>query len=316
MRKPFDQAHSSARLPFSEALAEVTSPHLEPLTTSSTVISQNPNTIPGLPPINFSLYAIPSVTLSKDSTTLETTHSRYSTSVPALLDLIQKHISLPPHPQIRIMGKREDRLGGAIDFDIKISMMGYLVKPTEGRGGRWNYMRLLNEGEVGWRGGREVSSSPSAKRGLEEWVERYVAEEGKDKSFTLQKTISNYNTPYLEGQIRTLLASLSYPGTLSISFPTTHSTLTIRPPKPKQWYSAITAAFTPAQTRKYQVVEAVWPYAALAPGEAGGQGNEWAVRSEMGWWEDWQGVLRGAVLGGKRLGYEVGAGLRSKSGET
>jgi hypothetical protein len=34
----------------------------------------------------------------------------------------------------------------------------------------------------------------------------------------------------------------------------------------------------------------------LAPGDAAGQGNEWAVRSEMQWWNDWKDVLELAVM--------------------
>lgn len=114
--------------------------------------------------------------------------------------------------------------------------------------------------------------------------------------------MANWNTDYLEGQIRTLIASTKYTGKLSVTFPVTHSNLTVHPPKNKAWYAAIAAAFTPAQTRRYQVVTAVWPYAALAPGDAGGQGNEWAVKSEMQWWSDWKDVLKLAVLG-KRKGW-------------
>lgn len=150
------------------------SPAPRPTTSSAS------NSIPGLPPIDFRLFAIPNLTLSKDSSTLETSHPQFSTSAPALLNLIQTHVGLPPHPQIRIVGTRE-MVG--VDFDIRISLMSYLVRSPEARGGRWNYMRLIADGEMGWRGGSAVTAKPAVKRGLEEWVDRYVAEESKDKRY-------------------------------------------------------------------------------------------------------------------------------------
>jgi hypothetical protein len=138
-----------------------------------------PNLIPSMPPVDFRLFSVPGLTLSKDSSTVETDHPQFSTSKSALLNLIQTHAGLPPHPQIRITGARDTMHG--VDFDIRVSFMSYLVRSPEARGARWNYVRLLSDGEVGYRGGSAVSAKPTVKRGLEEWVERYIAEDSKDK---------------------------------------------------------------------------------------------------------------------------------------
>lgn len=66
------------------------------------------------------------------------------------------------------------------------------------------------------------------------------------------------------------------------------------------------------EKRRYEVVTAVWPYASLPPGS---EGRVCAVQTEE-WWEVWRGVLRGAVLEGRKgwvsvddlLVWKMGAG--------
>lgn len=118
-----------------------------------------------------------------------------------------------------------------------------------------------------------------------------------EDSFTLTKQVTNWNTDYLEGQIRSLVASTGYKGKLLITFPVTHSALVVQGPKDsKAWYEHIADVFKSKNSRRYEIVTAVWPYSALAADDASGQGNAWAVKSEMQFWNEWKDVIKVAVL--------------------
>jgi len=118
----------------------------------------------------------------------------------------------------------------------------------------------------------------------------------------LTKFVDNWNTAYLEGQIRNLIASTGYKGDLSITFPITHSKLVVESNPDKPWYQALASAFQPSQKRQFEVMTAVWPYAALSADEAHGSGNQWAVKSEMQFWAEWKDVVHAAVLD-RRIGW-------------
>lgn len=144
-------------------------------TTATADVSQH-----GMPPVDFKAYRMPGVTLAKDKMTYTTNLVHYSQSPQALADLIQRHAKLPPHPQIRITSAKQD--GSTALFDIRISMMKYFVRPADARGSAgWQYVRTINEGELGWRGGKQASVVPNVNGGLDEWISRYIMEEIKDK---------------------------------------------------------------------------------------------------------------------------------------
>lgn len=198
-------------------------------------------------------------------------------------------------------------------------MLPYLVRAPDARGSAgWQYVKMIGDNETGWRGGKLESQMPTVKGGLDEWVSRFIMEEIKNKryvyafkylrehhlkctSFALTKQVTNWNTDYLEGQIRSLVASTGYKGRLSIEFPVTHSSLVVQAPtNSKAWYEAIADVFKAKNSRRYEVIAAVWPFAALASDEASSQGNAWAVKSEMQFWAEWKDVLKSAVLEGRK----------------
>ena len=127
-------------------------------------------------PVDFSLYRIRGAKLSKDRVTITVNEPKYSISPQSLLDLMLAQSKLPPHPQIRITGKR-DVYG--LDFDIKISMLRYIVRQPDESSSSWNYVKLLSDGELGWRGGKEQTTLPSSKGGLKAWVARFVDDDTK-----------------------------------------------------------------------------------------------------------------------------------------
>lgn len=150
-----------------------------PSSSQSPTAAPSPSAGPAaaLIPIDFNLYRIPGAILSKDRTTITVNEPTYSSNAQALLDLVQTHSKLPPHPQIRIVGEDFSQ-----SFDIRISMMRYIVRPPDSRGSsNWNYIKMISPGEVGWRGGREQSTFPAPNAGLKAWVSRYTGDNVKSK---------------------------------------------------------------------------------------------------------------------------------------
>jgi hypothetical protein len=110
--------------------------------------------------------------------------------------------------------------------------------------------------------------------------------------FTLERIVSNWDTPYLEGRLHSLIASTGYRGQVEITFPMTHSQVVIHSPdKVNRLFTNMTHLFT--GTKKYATVKAVWPYASAPPDAAD---RAFAVQSEEGWWNEWKDAVRYAVL--------------------
>jgi hypothetical protein len=123
-------------------------------------------------------YWVSEAKLSKDQTTVVTTSPKYNWSAPDLKRLLDRHVTLPPHPQIRIVGKHNS----SVDFDIKLSMLRYITR-SAADGPSWNYVRIAGDSELAFRGGKVENTVPIVKGGLEEWVNRFVAEESKEKRY-------------------------------------------------------------------------------------------------------------------------------------
>jgi hypothetical protein len=123
---------------------------------------------PGLPHLNYAIYSPQGFTLSTDQTTITSYELRLSTYPTALTSLIQKLASVPPKPQVRIQGKSH----GDVDFDVRVNMMNLIV-PEEERKGRMNYVKVIGNGEMGFRGESRESTLPTRTGGLEEWARVY-----------------------------------------------------------------------------------------------------------------------------------------------
>jgi hypothetical protein len=124
-------------------------------------------------------------------------------------------------------------------------------------------------------------------------------------SFTLTRTPQHLDTSYISGQIRNLVASTPtpYTGTLSITFPSTHSTLVIaKTAPPKNWFEKLVGP--KLKSREYKPVESVWPFATAPPGTSAamgmGMGRECAVQNEGEWWGVWEGAIRAGVVGRRK----------------
>lgn len=125
-------------------------------------------------------------------------------------------------------------------------------------------------------------------------------------SFTLERTVTHWNTSYLEAQIRNLATATKYRGNLSVTFPIAHSKVTIlhgrAPAKdkdPKPWKEKLLKKHPSGpQTQSYEVLQSVWPYASGLPGE--GQIRHFSAQSEETWWQVWKAPIRNAMLEKRR----------------
>jgi hypothetical protein len=127
---------------------------------------------PGLPRLEYRLYTPATFTLSSDATTITSYEPRYSTYPTALVSLIQSLATVPPKPQIRIVGKSSSH--GEVDFDVKINLMTLIATDDVKR--RMNYVKLIGPGDVGFRGETSQTTSPSVTGGLEEWAQLFCAD--------------------------------------------------------------------------------------------------------------------------------------------
>ena len=164
---------------------------------------QQPQRYPGLPRLDYKLYSPPLFELSPDCTAIKSAAPYLSSTVQALVSLVQAQSTVPPKPQVHITGKR----GHRVDFSVRLNLMPLLVPEDPGR--RMDYIRCVGPGEVACRGGSRPGLEPDLgdRAGLEEWARRFVADTSPVKAFVLERTVANLDTDWLEGQIRSLVAS-------------------------------------------------------------------------------------------------------------
>ncbi|KAL2129930.1 hypothetical protein VTI74DRAFT_7094 [Chaetomium olivicolor] len=244
---------------------------------------------PGLPALDYRLYKPALFDLSSDRTTIKSSVPYLSTSTEALVALIRQQATIPPKPQIHIVGKR----GGRTDFSIKINLMHLLI-PDDSRQ-RMDYLRCVGPGEVAYRGGTKPAATPEleGEGTVEAWAAKFVADTASVKSFALERVVVNMDVHWLEGQIRALLVGLKYPGTVTVTFPVMHSKVVVQSPDVvNKFITSVTGFF--AGKRKYEVVKAVWPFATMPRG-AEADGRRCAVQSEETWWKEWREPIRYAI---------------------
>lgn len=257
-------------------------------------VPKGPRKYPGLPHLDYRLYSPPLFELSADCTTMKTTAPYLSTNATALVSLIRAQSTVPPKPQIHIAGKRGSQ---KVDFAIKLNLMSLLV--AEDSRQRMDYIRCAGEGEVAMRGGHKPSTEPEVgDGGLEEWVRRFIEDSGPVKSFTLERVVANMDVSWLEGQIRSMIASTDYKGVVTVAFPVTHAKVVVQnPDKVNKFFTLVTTLFS--GKKKYEVVKAVWPFATHKNGE---QGRRCIVQSEESWWREWKDPIKSAIAN-KRQGW-------------
>ncbi|TVY30300.1 hypothetical protein LHYA1_G001605 [Lachnellula hyalina] len=228
-------------------------------------------THPGLPHLDYRLYAPSTFLLSADKSEIKSYETRLSTYPNALVSLIQSVATVPPKPHVRIVGKSSD---GTVDFDVTMNAMNLIV-PDADRKGKMNYVRIIGPGETGFRGDTKETLAPDLGN-LDNWARSYCADTSAIKH-------------------------TAYRGHCTVSFPLTHSRVVIHSPdKVNRFFSSVTKVFT--GTKKYEVIKSIWPYADVPRGETG---RRCAVQEEEVWFNDWKDAIRHAVLG-RRRGWVTG----------
>lgn len=240
----------------------------------------------GLPHLDYRLYSPPLFKLSSDSKTLTSRAEYLSTNLKELVSLIRAQASVPPKPLIRVRGSK----GGTVEFDIKLNLMSLLVPEDERQ--RIDYIRCVSEGELAYRGGVKPDVLPEVSdAGLEEWCRRYIQDPASVKIFAMDRVVANLDTDWIEGQLRSLVASLNFRGVVDITFVVTHSRVMIQnPDKVNPFFTSVTSLFS--GKNKFEVVKAVWPFATTKNGELG---RRCVVQSEEVWWKEWKNPIRYAI---------------------
>ncbi|KAH6659605.1 hypothetical protein BKA67DRAFT_545056 [Truncatella angustata] len=249
-------------------------------------VAKGPQYYPGLPVLDYRQYSPPMFDLSVDTTTITSKATYLSENVKALSTLLTNLATVPPKPQVSITGNR----GRKVDFSIKLNLLSLLIPDNPNN--RMDYLRLINKDEMGYRGGQQPSLKPEVTDGgLEAWCQRFIDDDANVKSFMLERVVANFDTNWLEGQIRSLVATTQYKGVVTVSFPVTHSKVIVQTPdKVNKFFTSVSTLFTGKS--KYEVVKAVWPFATAKNGEPG---RRCLVQSEKTWWEEWKDPIKYAV---------------------
>ncbi|KAM5465278.1 hypothetical protein MauCBS54593_006524 [Microsporum audouinii] len=263
-----------------------TAPFQEPSSTRGPVFSNS-----YLPPIDFAQYHIPGSSLSKDGLTITVAPSELSSSPEALTRFMAQQAALPPKPEIRIVGIRENPGIRKLDFDIRINMLSQIVRPP-GPSSSWNYVKIV--------GSRSAGSPGGAIGDIATFADRFCRDPATNKTFILTREVINWNTQILEGRLRTLIASLNYQGRVTITFPSTHSRVVVPGPKTNNsFYTQIVSLFK--DPKRYDMVRSIWPYANMAGSETSDDPRRvCAVQSENKWWDEWKLVIANAILEGRQ----------------
>ncbi len=271
-------------------------PYSGPASSSQSTLPQRPppkgpQRYPGLPRLDYRLYSPPLFELSSDHTAIKSTAPYLSATVAALVSLTRAQSTVPPKPQIHITGHR----GRKADFAVKLNLMPLLV-PEDGRQ-RMDYIRCVGEGELALRGGSKLDVRPDVGQGgLEEWCRRYVEDAAQVKVFVLERQVVNLDIGWLEGQIRSLVATTNYKGVVTVAFPVTHARVVVQSPdRVNKFFTSVTTLFSGKNT--YEVVKAVWPFATHKSGEPG---RRLAVQSEETWWREWRDPIKYAIATKRR----------------
>ncbi|KAI0523638.1 hypothetical protein F5B22DRAFT_642743 [Xylaria bambusicola] len=259
-------------------------------------VTKGPQHYPGLPILDYRQYSPEMFELSTDSTTITSKASYLSENAKALSSLVRTLATVPPKPQIHIRGSR----GRRVDFHVRLNLMNLLV-PDDPRH-RMDYLRCVAKDEMAYRGGNEPSLKPEIgageEEGLEAWCQRFVKDQSSVKIFTLERVVANLDHNWLEGQVRSLIASVNYKGNVTVQFPVTHARAIVQnPDKVNKFFTSVTTLFS--GKAKYEVVKAVWPFANARNGE---HGRKCIVQSEKVWWDEWRDPIKYAIIQ-KRQGW-------------
>jgi hypothetical protein len=88
------------------------------------------------------------------------------------MSIIQSQSTLPPKAQIHVRGVGSS---ATQDFHIRLNMMPFLIGDKD-PAQRWNYIKVVDDGEMAWRGETKMTTEPKLEGGIDEWVRRYCSD--------------------------------------------------------------------------------------------------------------------------------------------
>jgi len=170
------------------------------------VITDNPETVPDNPPayshdqsrtsqrppsavrlavpnVPFKKYHLPLSAISDDEVTTTTTEPLFSSSTPALTELIRQQAALPPRPLVRIQGSYFAYGNhGSINvaFDVKLSLMALLIRPQNDL---WNYLSVKPEDDAVLSGGDGQNFSREEGQNSAYWMRRFCEDPAAVKRY-------------------------------------------------------------------------------------------------------------------------------------
>jgi hypothetical protein len=294
---------------YSDARATTTGP-----SSSRTRSRGSPLEIPNIP---FHLYRIAEASTSSDQLVVTSKHPPLYNDSDTLFTFLKDQIALPPKPVLHIIGKHKTYAHGTItDFDLKLNLTSLLWR-LEAQ--QWNYLKFppipqqrppQPAPRESTRSSQIPSRSHEPPQDLPTLSHAFTTDPSPSKSLTLTRTTSNLDTNYLHGQILALLAQSKYMGTVTITFPSSYSSIVVQKGTPlgQTWRSVLNTAASwvtmgkaPVKPTSYNV-EVVWPFA-TSPSHSPAQGSgerKCAVQSEVEWWGTWSCAVQNAILSGRR----------------
>lgn len=232
--------------------------------------------------------------------------------------MLKEQAKYPPIYTARIVGthietKREKDKTEKVtitDFDVRLDMTHLLVPSPDA-----SHSLLCQDFDIplpqvkAYRGHRtKIDCLQESTPDAEAYIHSYISSSFPVRSFTLNRRILHHNTAALEALIASLVRSTNYRGHLNVTFPITHSRVTVYSPcwqndyREKLWLRwifyltflwVISWPYLWFVTRRWEVVTAVFPYS-TAPERGNRQFN---TKSEESFFKDWRTSIRRAVLG-------------------
>lgn len=150
-------------------------PIRNPASASSAPLSSG-SWLPGS--FDYSQYCIPDSTLSRDQVTRTVSLNRVANSPRTLENFLIRQAALPPRLEVRIFGTHDYQGSCRTDFDIRINLSAYLLRPAQER---LNYIKLVEKGETAFRGKAVESAEPHVLGGISSWTERFWSDQSVRK---------------------------------------------------------------------------------------------------------------------------------------
>ena len=235
--------------------------------------------------------------------------------------MLEDQAKYPPTFTARIVGthsettRKKDKKEKVTvtDFDVRLDMTHLLVPgPNTPHNLLYHDLNTPIPLVKAYRGHRTKSvCSQESAPDVDSYIQSYISSPFPVRSFTLNRHIMYHDSAALESLITSLIGSTNYRGHLKVTFPITHSRVTVCSPcwqndyREKVWLRWIfyitflwifSWPYLWFMTRRWEVVTAVFLYS-TAP-ENGNR--QFVTKSEEAFYKEWKSSIRRAVVSRKQ----------------